>query len=110
LADLEREGFGLRIRKLRYEQSPQLPDFDGDQIAKQRNYRSLSLLAGLRAFDEAREANLSFLQTLSLEDWSKNGTQEGVGDVSLCDMPVFINQHDRARVHEILAWKDFAAR
>jgi hypothetical protein len=110
LADLEREGFGLRIRKLRSEQNPHLPDFDGDKIAKERNYRSLSLLAGLRAFDEAREANLSCLQTLSMEEWSRNGTQEGVGNVSLCDMPVFISQHDRAHVDEILAWKSFAAR
>lgn len=110
LADLEREGFGLRIRKLQSEQNPHLPDFDGDKIAKERNYRSLSLLGGLRAFEEAREANLSYLQTLSLEDWSKNGTQEGVGDVSLCDMPVFINQHDRAHVDEILAWKSFVVR
>ena len=110
LADLEREGFGLRIRKLQSEQNPHLPDFDGDRIAKERNYRSLSLLAGLRAFEEAREENLSYFQTLSLEDWSKNGTQEGVGDVSLCDMPVFINQHDRAHVDEILGWKNFSAR
>jgi hypothetical protein len=110
LADLEREGFWLRIRKLQSGQNPHLPDFDGDKIAKERDYRSLSLLAGLRAFEEAREANLSYFHTLSLEDWSKNGTQEGVGDVSLCDMPVFINQHDRAHVDEILAWKNSAAR
>jgi hypothetical protein len=110
LADLEREGFGMRIRKLQSERNPHLSDFDGDKIAKERKYRSLSLLAGLRAFEEAREANLTFLKTLSLEDWSKNGTQEGVGEVSLCDMPVFINQHDRAHVDEILVWRSFVAR
>jgi hypothetical protein len=110
LADLEREGFGLRIRRLQSERNPHLPDFDGDKIARERNYRTLSLLAGLRAFAEARQANLSCLQTLSAEEWAKNGTQEGVGDVSLCDMPVFISQHDRAHVGEILAWKNFAAR
>jgi hypothetical protein len=110
LADLEQKGFGLRIKRLQSEQNPHLPDFDGDKLAKERNYRSLSLLAGLRAFEAAREANLSYLHTLSLEDWSKTGTQEGVGDVSLCDMPVFIRQHDRAHVDEILAWKSFVAR
>lgn len=110
LADLERDGFGLRIRKLRSEQNPYLPDFDGDKIARERDYRSLSLADGLKAFEEARQANLSYLQALSPEDWSKNGVQEGVGDVSLCDVPVFISQHDQAHVREILAWKNFTAR
>src|SRR5688572_23591842 len=67
LADLEREGFGLRIQRLQSEVSPHLPDFDGDKIARERNYRSLSLVDGLRAFEAAREANLATLQTLSVE-------------------------------------------
>lgn len=110
LADLEREGFGLRIKKLQSGQNPHLPDFDGDKIATERNYRSLSLADGLKAFAEAREANLSYFETLSVDDWSKTGVQEGVGDVSLCDMPVFISQHDQAHISEIRAWKNFAAR
>jgi len=36
LADLEREGFSVRIRRLRDEQAPRLPDFDGDRIARER--------------------------------------------------------------------------
>ena len=110
LADLEREGFGLRIRLLQAGQNPRLPDFDGDRIARERNYRSLSLMTGLKAFEKARDANLAYLQTLSAEDWLKMGTQEGVGEISLCDMPVFMHQHDLAHVDEIQAWKGFAAR
>lgn len=105
LADLEREGFGSRINRLQLEDRPQLPDFDGDAIAQQRDYRSLSLAEGLKAFAEARAANLLALQTLPHDAWSRTGTQDGVGEVSLCDMPVFIQQHDRAHIAEILAWK-----
>jgi hypothetical protein len=107
LADLEREGFGLRIQRLQSEVTPHLPDFDGDTIARERNYRSLSLLDGLKAFEAARKANLATLQALSVEAWLRKGTQEGVGEISLCDMPVFIHQHDLAHVAEILAWKEY---
>ncbi len=110
LADLEREGFGVRIRRLQSESHPYLPDFDGDGIAIERNYRSLSLLEGLRSFEEARDANLRVLSSLSSQAWFRVGTQEGVGPVSLCDMPVFILQHDRAHIAEILAWKESTVR
>lgn len=110
LADLEREGFGVRIRRLRLETNPFLPDFDGAKIAQERNYRALSLAEGLLAFEAAREANLRTLETLSSEEWLRSGTQEGVGSVSLCDMPALLHQHDQAHVAEIEEWRKFVAR
>lgn len=110
LADLEREGFGLRIRRLQTEANPHLPDFDGTKVAHQRNYRSLSLAAGLRTFEAAREANIATLQGLHPEAWVRSGTQDGVGAVSLCDMPTFMHQHDQAHIAEIQEWKRFNAR
>jgi hypothetical protein len=107
LADLEREGFGVRIERLRTETNPHLPDFDGAKIARERNYRARSLSEGLRAFEAAREANLRTLETLSADAWMRSGTQEGVGSVSLCDMPTFLHQHDQAHVAEIEQWKKF---
>jgi hypothetical protein len=105
LADLEREGFAVRIRRLQTETQSQLADFDGTQIARERNYLSLSLTAGLQAFDAAREANLDILRGLAPADWFRGGTQAGVGAVSLCDMPVFMQQHDQAHIAEIDLWK-----
>src|SRR5215470_18537686 len=40
LADLEREGYAVRIRRLLAETNPMLPDFDGTQVARERDYRS----------------------------------------------------------------------
>jgi hypothetical protein len=105
LADLEREGFGERIRRLQIEINPVLPDFDGTAAARERNYKSLSLLAGLAAFEAARRANISLLQSLPAEAWSRGGIQEGVGPISLCDMPVLLQQHDEAHVAEIREWQ-----
>jgi hypothetical protein len=105
LADLEVEGFGQRIRRLRTENNPLLPDFDGTKVAQERDYRSLSLAAGLAAFHSARQANIAVLQSLSAEEWARGGTQEGVGSVSLCDIPGFMQQHDAAHVTEIKQWQ-----
>lgn len=110
LADLEREGFGLRIRRLQTEDHPHLPDFDGTKIARERDYRSLSMQEGLRAFNTARAENIAALHAVSTDDWTRAGTQEGVGDVSLCDMPVFLLQHDEAHKAEIQDWRRHTRR
>jgi hypothetical protein len=105
LADLEREGFAVRIARLQRETEPHLPDFDGARIARERNYRARTLADGLDAFEAARAANLLVLQQLDKEAWLRRGTQEGVGAVSLCDMPVFLRQHDQAHIAEIEEWR-----
>lgn len=105
LADLERDGFGQRIERLRRESQPQLADFDGDAIAAARDYRSLSIQAGLAAFAAARAANLARLAELAPAEWERSGTQQGVGAVALCDIPVFMSQHDAAHRAEIELWR-----
>jgi hypothetical protein len=104
LADLEREGFGERIRRLLTATNPQLPDFDGARIAAQRGYQSRSLAEGLSAFERAREANLAALRAVPDEAWSRSGTQEGLGVVALGDMPRLMLEHDAAHRAEIGVW------
>ncbi len=104
LADLEREGYAVRIRRLLAEETPALPDFDGARIAAERGYRSLSLTAGIEAFREARAANLKALRGLGDRDWLRSGTQEGVGPVALCDLPAMMAEHDEGHRREIEAW------
>ena len=82
LCDLEREGFAVRIQRLRDETAPQLPDFDGARIAQRRGYRGLSLSAGLEAFAAARAANLAALQALPVQAWMRER------DLSSADTPV----------------------
>jgi DinB family protein len=110
LADLEREGFGDRIRRLLTENEPTLPDFDGANLAAQRNYRGLRLEDGLAAFAAARRQNLATLRAIEGQAWFLNGTQEGVGKVSLCDIPGFMAQHDGSHKAEIEKWIKSADR
>jgi hypothetical protein len=105
LADLEREGYGLRIRRLLEETEPRLPDFDGARIARERDYASRSLAAGLAAFGAARRANVAVLRALEADAWIRRGTQEGVGPIMLCDVPAMMAEHDAAHRDEIRAWQ-----
>lgn len=104
LADLEREGFGERIRRLRTEHAPHLPDFAGDRIAQERQYLRLFLSDALAAFDAARRDNLAQLNAVAASEWARSGQQEGVGTVRLGDIPALMLAHDRAHQGEINHW------
>jgi hypothetical protein len=104
LADLEREGYGLRIRRLMEEDAPRLPNFDGARMARERNYKALSLAEGINAFQQARFQNLAALRQLTHSDWTRSGSQENVGQVALCDIPGMMVQHDEGHRLEIEAW------
>jgi hypothetical protein len=101
LADLEREGYGLRIERLLHEESPFLPNFDGDRIAAERDYSRRSMEEGLAAFAAARAANLAALEALDPQAWQRSGTQEGVGPITLRDVPRLMLEHDDSHREEI---------
>ena len=65
LADLEREGYGVRIRRLLTEEEPMLSNFDGNRVARERTYAKRDLAEGLTAFARARHANLTALRSVS---------------------------------------------
>ena len=104
LADLETEGYSVRIARLRAETAPRLPDFDGGRLAEEREYRKRSVAEGIASFEAARRANLAALAAVSDSEWTRAGAQEGVGEVALCDVPAMMAEHDRAHRAEIEVW------
>src|SRR5437763_16358032 len=103
LADLEREGFGIRIRRILREESPALSNFDGERIARERAYQERDLDRGLMLFARARMLNLDALRVLAPSDWRRSGAQEGVGEVTLADIPRMMTAHDKSHEAEIAA-------
>lgn len=101
LADLEREAYAPRIRRLLAEEEPFLSNFDGDRVARERAYQRRDLAEGLRLFSDARHTNVEKLRTLSPSDWNRAGTQESVGRITLGDVPRMMAEHDRAHTQEI---------
>ncbi|HSS43809.1 MAG TPA: DinB family protein, partial [Thermoanaerobaculia bacterium] len=101
LADLEQEGYAVRLRRILAEDDPFLSDFDGDRIARERNYQSRDLAKGLALFATAREQNLETLRSLSPSAWRRTGKQEGVGRVTLGDVARMMAEHDRSHTRDI---------
>src|SRR6267143_800261 len=101
IADLEREGFGDRVRRLIAEEDPFLPDFDGERIAREREYLKLDLAPALAAFSAAREQTLRSLRAVSGRQWARSGRQEAVGTITLTEVPWRILDHDFAHLNEI---------
>ncbi len=103
LADLEREGFGVRIRRILSEEEPSLSDFDGDRVARERRYNDRDLAPGLAAFGETRARNIEALRGATRSDWKRRAEQEGVGRICLEDVPRQMAQHDAAHTQDIAA-------
>jgi crotonobetainyl-CoA:carnitine CoA-transferase CaiB-like acyl-CoA transferase len=91
----------LRIRRLLTEDEPQLSNFDGDRVARERLYQRRDLAEGLLAFTLARTRNLQRLREVSVDDWKRSGEQEGVGRIELSDVPRMMTEHDRVHGVEI---------
>jgi hypothetical protein len=104
LADLEREGFGARIRRLITEEDPALPDFDGARVARERRYATLGLQGGISSFRAARVETVAALRRAGEADWGRGGTLAGVGRVTLGDVPAMMAGHDAGHLSEMEAW------
>jgi len=101
LADLERDGYGVRIRRILAEAEPALLNFDGERIARERAYQERDVDSGIVLFARARTQNLETLSRLTPSEWKRSGAQEGVGRISLEDIPRMMAEHDRAHGAEI---------
>lgn len=103
LADLEREGYGARIERLLSETAPEWDDFDGDAVARDRNYLEQDGQAALERFVDARAVNVARLRAASGSDWQKRGTHRGTGEVTLAQLAEMMVQHDRDHAADIAA-------
>ncbi len=106
LAELEVEGYQRRIDRLRTEREPYLPGFDGDRLARERDYLSRHVRQGLSQFAAARADTIERVNTLTGEELRLWGTQQEVGRLLLRDLPGIILAHDKAHAVEMLALLD----
>jgi hypothetical protein len=101
LADLEQEAYAVRIRRILTELDPNLSNFDGDRVARERSYNERDLAEGLAVFARGRARNIEILRGLSRADWKRDAVQESVGRLTLEDIPRMMVEHDRSHTQEI---------
>lgn len=101
LADLEEEGYAVRIRRILSESNPSLADFHGGELAKERRYLEQPLAPALQRFEAARAANIATLSAATPEELRRAGRQEGVGEVTLARVAEMMAEHDASHAREL---------
>ena len=106
LRDLEREGYAVRLRRMLEEDQPALAGFDGDAVARERDYMAQDAHQALREFTAARRAFVDSARRLDAHAMSRTATFMG-RTITVGDLLAMMVEHDdghRAEI-EALAWK-----
>lgn len=106
LRDMEKEAYLARYRRILEEETPSLPDIDGDILSLERDYRSQKLAEVLRDWTRLRRESLAVLRTVKGDQWTRRGVHETAGPLSMED---FLRRHavgnDQAHLGQIDAIK-----
>ena len=83
LRDMERLAYFARYRRMLTEDSPLLANVDQDRIALQSDYINQDAKAALEEFKRLRWETVQTLQSAPLEAWSRGGTHETDGPMTV---------------------------
>lgn len=101
LRDLEREGYGVRIKRILREDRPLLADFDGAQVARERNYLNESSPRALESFGAARAHNLEVVSNLTAAQLGRIGLLDSAGEVTIEGLLAMMCAHDEEHREQI---------
>jgi DinB family protein len=101
LRDIEAEGYTARINRILDETNPLLSDIDGARLAVERDYNSKNVEATLQVMTEARIRNIERLRLVDQKQLQRQGTLEGVGNVSLEKLVVMMTEHDETHIGDL---------
>jgi hypothetical protein len=105
LRDLEREGYAVRLARMLAEEAPVLEGFEGDVIARERDYMSQDAHRAASEFASAREAFVARARALTGDEMSRTASFMGRA-ITVCDLLAMMVEHDRGHREEIDAlWK-----
>ena len=110
LRDLDREAFIVRARRMIGEAVPVLEPFQGDVVARERDYLSQDAVRASRDFAAAREALVRFLSALGNAQLEREGMFAGER-ITVRQLIAMIEEHDaehRAQIDRLLLQLDAA--
>jgi hypothetical protein len=100
LRDLEREGYLVRLRRMLAEDGPELTGFDGDAVARERDYLAQDAHVAAREFAGARRELLALIAPLGAGQLRREGLFQGKR-VCLADVIAMIVEHDSEHREQI---------
>lgn len=83
LRDMERLAYLARYRRILAEDNPQLASVNQDQIAFESDYINQDAQAALKDFKQLRQETLQTLEAAPTEVWSRSGTHETDGPMTV---------------------------
>jgi len=83
MRDAERLGYLHRYTEILTKDNPTFPDVNGDVLALERQYSRMRLSEVIRDWRAARRQCLAILATVKQDQWSRTGTHEILGVMSL---------------------------
>lgn len=83
LRDMERLAYLARYRRMLDEENPILPNVDQDRIAIESDYINQDASAALDEFKRLRQETIRTLESVAVEDWSRGGTHETDGPMTV---------------------------
>ena len=102
LRDLEREGYLVRVRRMLAEEAPTLAGFDGDAVARERDYPAQDARQAARDFSVARAELVALLRSVDGPS-ARRTAMFGGQRITLAGLVEMIEEHDRGHRDEIAA-------
>lgn len=100
LRDLEHEGYLHRLHRMLLEDEPELPGFQGDEIARMRNYQAQDALSACQDFARYRSALIAGFAACAPEDLGRTGRFAG-RVITVVDLASMVVDHDRVHREEL---------
>jgi uncharacterized damage-inducible protein DinB len=104
LRDMEEQAYLARYRRIQSEETPSLPDADGDRLSLENDYRSQKLSGLLREWSRLRRESLKLLKKVKPAEWERAGIHETAGRLTMTHL---VRRHavgnDQAHLDQIEA-------
>lgn len=101
LRDLEQEGYLARIQRILQEDCPELAEFDGAKVARERNYPAQDPVAALEMFEQSRSSSIAALSQLGPDQLQRKGRFGVFGMITIEQLIEMMLEHDRSHKKEL---------
>lgn len=101
LRDYEMEGVQARIRRILAESDPVLADFEGDRLARERDYQRQDGSRATLEFASARSETVRMIEGLSEEQLARTALFGEHGRITLTRLLEIVGGHDASHREEL---------